>query len=120
MPYRYLWLFLPQKNYVNISNVGSLTIFIKDKSMLLIFYDRTDDGLKNINCNLKNFNYQEFLPTGYKKGNNGIIFYEKIENYFEMDSMLNEKRKQCIDFLPFISIDARTMSIDIKNTEYKE
>lgn len=116
-PYRYLGFSLPKKNYINISNIGSLTIFVENKSTLLIFHDRTDDGLKNINCNLKNFDYQEFLPTGYKRGNNGIVLYEKVENYFEMDSILKEKRKQCIDLLPFISIDARTMSIEIRNTE---
>jgi hypothetical protein len=117
IPYRYLGLSLPQKDYVNISNVGSLTIFIKDNSALLIFYNRTDDGIEYINCNLKNFTYQEFFPTGYQRGNDGIISSKKIENYFEMDSILEAKRKHCIDFLPFIDIDARTMSIYVKNIE---
>jgi len=117
IPYRYFGLFLPQKDYVNISNVGSLTIFIKDKSTLLIFYDRTDDGLKTINCNIKRFDYQEFLPIGYKKGNGGIVLPDKIENYFEMDSILQAKRKQCIDSFPFISISAGTMSVNLKNTK---
>lgn len=84
--------YFTKSNYINISNLGSLVIFIENDTTLLIFLNRNYDGVEKLNCNIEKFNYQEFLPTGYQKSSDGTIMFKKIENYFEEDSLLQAKK----------------------------
>lgn len=116
MPYKYWGITLPKENYISISNLGSLTIFVNDSSTLLIFKDRNySDQERYIKCNLHEYNYQLFTPIEYPQMENGdSIPVDIINDYFNEDSLLQAKRNICINTFPSISIDARDMAIYTK------
>lgn len=116
VPYKYFGFFAPKEDYIRISNIGSLVIFVDDATML-IFNDKgySKDG-NWIEICLTNYKYQHFPPIASLEWENNMLLGEKsMEQHFDEIDLLAKKRKTCADNLPFINIDMRWMKISIQN-----
>ena len=105
MPYRYWGLCKPNKNYLRLSNIGAIDIFILDDSTLSIFADPHIDGYADIEFHMENSKFYTYTAS------NGIKELEQSRQWLKL---WNEHRSM----YPYLSIDAREGNVKIWN--YKD
>lgn len=100
IPYSYYGIIPPQKNYLKLSNIGTVHIFIVPNDSLYIFAEPYSDGyseLSNQMNNSKMITYSADTPNAIVQSK---LWVDSFEKY----------RKQ----YPYISVDARYMDVLIK------
>ena len=105
MPFRYWGLSKPNKNYLRLSNIGAIDIFVLNDSTLSIFADPHRDGYADIECHIENSKYYTYTAS------NGIEELEKSKQWLKL---WNKHRSM----YPYLSIDAREGNVKIWN--YKD
>ena len=105
MPYRYWGLCKPNKNYLRLSNIGAIDIFILDDSTLSIFPDPHIDGYADIEFHMENSKFYTYTAS------NGIKELEQSRQWLKL---WNEHRSM----YPYLSIDAREDHVKVWN--YKD
>jgi hypothetical protein len=66
MPYRYWGICKPNNNYLRLSNIGAIDIYIRKDSTLMLFADPHRDGYAELDCHLKKYRYYTYI-TGDNK-----------------------------------------------------
>jgi hypothetical protein len=101
IPGRYYSLKKPKKDYIRVSNVGSLLICLKNDSSLVLFNNRYIDN-DSVYINFKNYKFEYYSPNS-----------RSIDEIKKWDEMRNVNRRN----LPFLEVDIREMSAVIDDKE---
>ena len=102
-PYPYLGFYTPQQNYIQMSNLGEIDIFIDQDSTLLIFNEEWGEGaLNNVKCYFPNYKYKHF-------------YLDSLSTKEETKTFLIERAKYR-KTLPSIFISAKSMWVETQNT----
>lgn len=101
MPGRYYSLKKPKKDYIRVSNVGSLLICLKNDSSLVLFNNRYIDN-DSVYINFKNYKFEYYSPNS-----------RSIDEIKKWDEMREVNRRN----LPFLEVDIREMSAVIDDKE---
>ena len=101
IPGRYYSLKKPKKDYIRVSNVGSLLICLKNDSSLVLFNNRYIDN-DSVYINFKNYKFEYYSPNS-----------RSIDEIKKWDEMRSVKRRN----LPFLEVDIREMSAVIDDKE---
>lgn len=101
MPGRYYSLKKPKKDYIRVSNVGSLLICLKNDSSLVLFNNRYIDN-DSVYINFKNYKFEYYSPN-----------FRSIDEIKKWDEMRELNRRN----LPFLEVDIREMSAVIDDKE---
>ena len=101
IPGRYYSLKKPKKDYIRVSNVGSLLICLKNDSSLVLFNNRYIDN-DSVYINFKNYKFEYYSPNS-----------RSIDEIKKWDEMRSVNRRN----LPFLEVDIREMSAVIDDKE---
>ena len=101
IPGRYYSLKKPKKDYIRVSNVGSLLICLKNDSSLVLFNNRYIDN-DSVYINFKNYKFEYYSPNS-----------RSIDVITKCDEMRSVNRRN----LPFLEVDIREMSAVIDDKE---
>lgn len=101
IPFQYFGICKPQKDYLKLSNIGAIDIFIQSDSTLVIFADPHRDGYTEIKCNLKKYRYYTYAIG------NGMEELEQSKQWIKLWKRYSSK-------YPSLSIDARDMNIEVR------
>lgn len=101
IPGRYYSLKKPKKDYIRVSNVGSLLICLKNDSSLVLFNNRYIDN-DSVYINFKNYKFEYYSPNS-----------RSIDEIKKWDEMRSVNRRN----LPFLEVDIREMSAVIDDNE---
>lgn len=102
-PYRYWGLFTPKRDYIKMSNVGNINIYLDKDSTLLIFNESTNDGICNdVECHLHTYKFKHF--------------YLDSLSSMEETRLFEMKRVEYRQTLPFIDISPRSMWVEAGNS----
>ena len=103
-PYKYWGISAPEKNYIKMSNLGDVHIYVDKDSTLLIFNHYINDtgGGNKVECNLTDYRYQHF---DIKKHSSS-----EIESWHKKFKSIDSLK------LPYIYIDVRWMQAEIENS----
>ena len=91
----------PKKDYIRVSNVGSLLICLKNDSSLVLFNNRYIDN-DSVYINFKNYKFEYYSPNS-----------RSIDEIKKWDEMRSVNRRN----LPFLEVDIREMSAVIDDKE---
>ena len=81
IPGRYYSLKKPKKDYIRVSNVGSLLICLKNDSSLVLFNNRYIDN-DSVYINFKNYKFEYYSPNSRS--------IDEIKKWDEMRRVINE------------------------------
>ena len=102
-PYRYWGLFTPERNYIKMSNVGNVNVYLDKNSTLLIFNESTNDGATNdVECHLQTYKFKHFSLNSLSSMEETRLFEVKKRGYRQT--------------LPFIDISPRSMWVEVGNS----
>lgn len=103
LPYRYWGLFSPVKDYIKMSNVGNINIYLDKDSTLLIFNEPTNDGICNdVECHFQTYKFKHFCLDSLSSMEETRLFEMKRIGYRQT--------------LPFIDISPRSMWVEVENS----
>lgn len=103
IPYRYWGLFSPAKDYIKMSNVGNVGIYIDKDSTLLILNEFTNDGIYNgVECHFQTYKFKH-------------IYLDSLSSMEEV-RLFEMKRAGYRQTLPFIDISPRSMWVEIEKS----
>ena len=103
-PYKYWGISAPKKDYIKLSNIADIDIYIDKDSTLLIFNDylylKYPDN--KVECNFSTFKYKHFM----------LDSLSSIENtkLHELERIIYKRK------YPFIYIDIRHMKTEIQDS----
>lgn len=98
-PYKYWGALPPKDNYLRISNIGTVDIFMCKDKTLCVFIDPHSDGATETVCKLKSCQYYSYSTDGkeeLKRSKYGVEEWKKYQSIY-----------------PYITIDARVVKIEI-------
>lgn len=99
IPYKYVGALPPKDNYLRISNIGYADIFICKDKTLCVFIDPHSDGSTETVCKLKFCQYYSYSMDGKEELRRSRDWIKKWKAYQSI--------------YPYITIDARSMKIEI-------
>lgn len=103
-PYKYWGVSPPKNNYIKLSNVGYINIFIDKDSTLLIFNDYFYLKNNNVECKFNDYKYKHF----------GLDSLSSMK-----ETKLHEiKRKEHKRYLPYIEMDVGYMKVETQNSSH--
>lgn len=115
-PYMYFGVFIPQDNFIKVSNAANTHIYVKDASTLVVFNQEYNNGAQNdIECHFTKFKCLYLPPPQHLEFRNELELSEsKIEEYFKNEQLWKEKWEICEKTMSGISLDIRNMNVSTK------